>query len=405
MTRVQGDGVGLVTVAHIADHSAATTSLVHFLRWAARSGRAGQVGLGAVCWQTGPAAPELHAAVPTIDVGRVLDDPFAGRLEGAGLAKLGGGLRGRRVRHVLAPLGAARVVYLNTGFAGWCLRYLPRGEHEVVTHLHELDRERAGDLLPDDRSRLVAATDRWLATSEELADWAAGAFDVAAHRIVVQPPVIDPTGEPTDDRARRRRRLGLAERAVLVGIIGAPSWRRGPDHAGRLVAAFRRQRPELDVRLLWCDLVDDDRELWPLEGDARRADGAILHRPRSGERPLGDLDLVDVVVMTAADHRSCFAAWMAAAHAKPLVCFDTHRMAHVAAEGGVVVPYPDAEGAAAAVAQLVDRPDELRRLGERARKVSAEERGGDTAGSRLLAAALSGSTAPVSSPSGPAGNG
>lgn len=361
-------------VAHAADHSPPTIALGHLVRWLAQRP---DVSVRTVVWTAGPRM-QVFAGTPVHDVGRVRRWLLPLRMQRLGLRRLGGGLRGRAVRSALKSVPAGGVLYLSTGFAGSVLRYLPPGRRTVVTHVHAVDRIAADHLTAPDRDRLVAGTDRWLATDADVAAWMASAWGISAGTITVVPAPVAVGSVPPPI-------TGDSEELV-VAVAGASAWRDGPDHTARLARALHRYRPGARVRFTWIGNVREERELWPIIHDFDRLELSDAFAGTVAPRdPLAPLEGAHLLALTAPDEVCPWPAWEGAARGLPFVCFATHRLSSVAAAGaGARVDYGAVDDMARAILALSDEPAERRRRGQRAKDLVAAERDISLVGPQVL---------------------
>lgn len=331
-------------MSHAADDSPPSVGISHLMAWLAREPT---VDLHSVLWAAGPAgtAPFEHGRF--FDVGadhRRLVPRVARRV---GLVRVGGGLAGRAVRSTLRAVPPSGVLYLSTAHAGAVMRYLPPGPRTVVTHLHAMDR-RGERPLPDDKvAALCEATHVWLAADEDTRAWAAETWGIPIDAITVVP-------EPADSSDwNRATRLGDPNQ-LRLGIAGA-AWFRS-DHAGRLVQILRRLRPQLDLELVWTEVIRSVEHLAPLLHDLDHLGvGDALELPSSADQVMASLDDIDVLALTTPDDEAPWVAWEAATLGVPIVCFDTHRVAPTVEDGvGLVVPYLDVVALAEAVLAIHD---------------------------------------------------
>lgn len=392
----------LVLVAHSAAHRPPTASLLHLAHWLAGSA----VPASLIWWDPGPYTAEPFGDLRVFDAAAAKASPMATRLTARGLGIAGAAVRGRAVRAALAPLAGPAVVYLSTGFAGAALRCLPAGERAVLTHVHEFDIERAHDLLDADRERLLQATDRWLASSDDVRAWLSATWGVPAEAIGVVAPAV-----AVDAGAQRRRRarafLGIDDRDPVLALVGPPAGR-GVDHGGLLVRRVLallgdagRQGPASisgrRLHVLWTGWSSEPGAAWPLEHDLRRLGDAFDVQARD---PLASLDAADVVALTAADEGHTSSVYEAASRGAPVVCFATQAAAPLVEAGaGAVVPYPDTDAAAAEVVGLL--ADEHRRANVAAAATALARRHDvSVIGPALLALAETTPRRLVASPSG-----
>ncbi len=124
-----------------------------------------------------------------------------------------------------------------------------------------------------------------------------------------------------------------------------------------------------------------EAEFWPLQHEI---DHLGLGTSMTFLGPIDDpgpqLDSFDVFVSTAREDANPMVCAEAAARGVPVVAFDNGGAAEMigVAGSGIVVPYPDTDGMAAAIAGLVRDDDQRHTLGNRGAVHAAAHLGVDT---------------------------
>lgn len=347
------------TVVHLsADDSPAMRNASILVAWLARQP---DVDLHTVLWLPGWAdtAP-FRSGGRFHDVARDHKRWPVRAARRLGQERRAGALTARAARSNLSTIPPGGVVFLNGVSCGVALRYLPTGDHAVVTNVLAADREAEVPLPPEHFDRLRAATTLWLAEDDPTRAWASTRWDLDADAMLVMPELIDleawdERNPPVDD-------------ALTLAIAGAPWF--SSDHAARLVQCLLARRPSLELDLFWAE-VERAEHLAPLLHDLRQLGvDDRLRLPDSHAEVHDQLATSHVLAVTSPDQDVPWLAWEAARKGLPVVCFDVHERAGAVGPdvSGRVVPYLDLPAMAQAVLDIVDearRPATEQRDAER----------------------------------------
>lgn len=184
---------------------------------------------------------------------------------------------------------------------------------------------------------------------------------------------FDPT-KYTDVRALIRRKLGLCEDDVVIGLVGRLVREKG---YGEVFSAARRLKAQLPpLRFVVAGPQDPDKAdgLSQLELDraAAEADMTFLGLRHDVERLYAAMDMY-----VLASHREGFprSAMEAAAMGLPIVATDIRGCRQVVDHGrtGLLVPVGDDIALAAAISQLATDPDRRIEMGKAAREKAIAE--------------------------------
>ena len=147
------------------------------------------------------------------------------------------------------------------------------------------------------------------------------------------------------------------------------SWRKGPDLFLQVASVLQKRRPDLAPHFVWIGGNSRDEDWARFRGDVAAAGlSGRVHLVPAVARPLEWMRALDIFVLTAREDAFPLACLEAASVGVPIVCFDSGGMIEfLTADRGVVVPFPDVEGFAEALGQLLDDPRRRRLLGEAAR--------------------------------------
>ena len=264
-------------------------------------------------------------------------------------------------RRTLGDWHAPGAVYVNT-LAPSTLRLAELVDAPLIAHVHEMEAALRYGLDPEALRRLLDRADHLVAASAAVADNLVEHHGVARDRIAVHHEFVTPV-DPPADRPAARRRLGLPEDAFVVGGSGMLEWRKAPELFVRLAADLRR-RTDRPLAFVWIGGTDHG-PLWaPLDHEARHLDvDDVVRFVGAQERPGDWFGVLDAFALTSREDAFPLAALEAASAGVPVVTFDTGGMVEL--DGAVVVPYPDTEAFADALADL--DPDAGRTVAEAVR--------------------------------------
>jgi glycosyltransferase involved in cell wall biosynthesis len=216
--------------------------------------------------------------------------------------------------------------------------------------------------------RLARRATTTIAVSDQLRDFVAATYQLPPARIEVLHNGVDLGGTPPSaaNRAVQRARLGLADGAPVIAIVGriAPIERQAL--LIRTMPAVLRARPETVLLV-----VGDGSERRACEAEARRLGVGAAVRFLGQRDDVADiLAATDVLALTSSYEGLPYVILEAAAMAVPAVAFATggvpEMVRHEAT--GLLVSPDDAEALASALIRLIRAPDLARRLGGAARE-------------------------------------
>jgi glycosyltransferase involved in cell wall biosynthesis len=172
------------------------------------------------------------------------------------------------------------------------------------------------------------------------------------------------------DRDAARKELGLPARAPVLLFVGHNVAKKGLYVLFEALPALWERHPDA----ILC-VVGKDSRAAAVRAAAER--GGLAERVRLvGPRPNEELPswyaASDVVVLPSFREGLPNNLVEAAACARPIVATDTDGIPELVVDGqtGLLVPKGDAPALAAALGQLLDRPEHARRMGERGRQLS-----------------------------------
>jgi len=352
----------VLLVSHDASRTGAPAVATSFARWAARTGAA-QIHVALL--GGGPLTSTLRALGPTT---------VASRAEVELARAAGPRAHAPRLRRAARSFDRPPIVVANT-LAAWPAAATVERRDALVCWVHELDRLADVLVAPDQRSALIAATDRFLAAGPAVARMLVERWGIAPARVATVPPLVEPPapGAPRSERRvlgagalvpRKGADLFVSVLASLDPPLTAEgaAWVGGPDD-GAYATQVRSdlRRAGLDGRVHLVGPVPTLEPWWP-------ADGVLLHPAREDPAPL--------VVAEAA------------LRAVPVATWTTGGAADLLRDAGcahLVAPAGDVVGLAERLARLLADADERRAVG-RALADAAAPQLVDRAAPRTLAA-------------------
>lgn len=361
----------LLTVLHAGDRTGPPLLALRFLRWL-RNERPDWL-LSTVSLGGGTdLLTEFEQLGPTLQATPL--DP-AGSLQ----HRLKAELLNRRARRHLGANGPVDLTHVHCAGSMRVLDVLPPSP--VLCHLHELSVGLDLHLRPRAAVHLGSAA-RYIAVSDAVRHEFLERFDVDPGSVERQFGFVDEADLPGPvDRTE----LGLPADCVLVVASGVRHWRKAPELFVRVARRLVETRPDVDWRFVWVGGSD----VGGLEALVAAAGlGSVVsflgHRPDS----LRWVAAADLFFLPAREDAFPLVCVEAAALGRPLVSFvsgGTPELIRMAGCGRVV-DFPDVAGAAAAIAELVDRPEERERLGRAGADLVRNELTVRQAGPKLLSA-------------------
>jgi glycosyltransferase involved in cell wall biosynthesis len=308
----------------------------------------------------GPLVEDFCSVAPTTVVDELAKWSVPGVIEGLLFAarRTAAGFRRRSARLRLRRWRAGDVVYLHSVLSVQILRYLPPDGPFVLGRLTEEAHPLDHPLQPADLRMLLERVDRFLAETVVGAEELLAAHEVAPARVARVPELLV-TDHPrlpdrADLRAERRRDLGVAADAVVVGSFGA-SLVEPPDAMATVWSTLVRRGTDPTNLLLWGRAhtaasfwMEHDLETAQLGGTTRAVDATDLRAV---------LAACDVAVLStrAVDYPRAFLELLAAG--VPVVCFEGNRLADAVrrTEPADVVPYLDLDAVADRLTALLEQ--------------------------------------------------
>lgn len=378
-------------VGHGAERTGPPIGLLHLLRWIRANT---DVDFEVLLLEGGELEEDYRAVAPTTVLHESVRPPRTTALaqllgDGLGRRELADRVRTAGYRRRLRHLRGFATVYLNSAWCVRALRYLPLGDAQVVAAVHELSVGLEYHL--DDRHRrlLLERPDHYLVVSGAVRSQLVDRYGIDPGRISLHHEMIAIEADPPARRA--------ADGPRVVGASGLLRWRKGPDLFVAVAADVRRRRPDLDVRWRWIGglAADPDPRATRFDRDAAGL-GDVLELVGHVDRPVLHYRDLDVLLLPSREDAYPLVCLEAASVGVPVICFDNGGMPEFVsgsvdgvvdpraeppdapgAPAGHVVAYPDLREMADRVIELLDDPEEARRLGacgaDRVRRLHAVE--------------------------------
>jgi glycosyltransferase involved in cell wall biosynthesis len=374
----------ILFVGHEASRTGAPLILLHFLHWFKAN-----VGwpFAILLAKGGPLEDSFASLAPTAVLDR---GPWRywslGRriLRKLGLERMGERLYRRDLAHHLSP--APDLIYCNTIASGPALAFLDAFDAPVVTHVHELGWFFRTGIVPDDLTRLMSRTIRYVACSRAVRDLLVDRYGVPSSKIDI---VHDFLVGGKDTGAVRSNSLSLPKvqpGSKIVGAVGSLGWRKGTDLWIQLARIILERDPERLVHFVW--LGDGGAEdLARAEHDIHQAH-LETHMSLVGpvENPRPYYGAFDLLVLPSREDAFPLVCLEAAQAGKPTVFFDGSGGAgeFVEADCGMAAPYLQVAAMADCVIELLDNESLRVSMGAAARTKVLSRHTIDLAGPGIL---------------------
>lgn len=272
-------------------------------------------------------------------------------------------------RRSLVHLSDPGLIYVNTAISVRAARSLPTLDAPWIAHVHELEVGLALHIDQQDWADLDRPGTHWIAASEAVADNLTARHGIERAAIQIHHEMIDASGtEHPPAAADLTERLALPAGSPVIGTVAVVNWRKAPDLFLQLAWRIARLPIDPPPHFVWVGGgASDARARF---GDDIRAAGLEdrVHLVAPVEDPLEWMRAFSVFVLPAREDAFPLACLEAASVSCPTVCFDSGGIPEfVESDAGVVVPYPDLDRFALAVADLLRDPARRAALGEVAR--------------------------------------
>ena len=270
--------------------------------------------------------------------------------------------------HVYRP-GTPDLVYLNTVASGSALAAVRDGTR-VLTHVHEMGFElrRQRHYEPSVVRQVIARTSRYIAASGAVADALTLVHGIDPKSIDVCHGFVtidDTRVEPQRVEAAREK-LGIDPRTLLVGSVGTIEWRKGADLFIQVAKRVLEIQAARAVAFVWVGgPIDFDWEAGVRHDLDSLGLAERVHFIGAVPDPSPIVEAMDVFVMASRSDAFPLACLEAAAHGKPVVCFNAGGMTEfLRADERLLVPYLDVSAMAARIGELLASREEREHLGQ-----------------------------------------
>lgn len=295
-----------------------------------------------------------------------------------------------------APLMWARreapIFLLNSLGSLPVLRFLPRSSSSTfVLYVHELDDSFNRTLGSAAWDLLSPRVDHFLTCGSMVTEMLVERKGIDPSRITEHPGFVDPPVDATEGARARRRAMGIADDAFVVGGSGRPEWRKGPELMIRAARTLLDRRPDLDVHFVWMGGPVDDSPGFKMLHDIRAAGlEDRFHLLGEVDHPDEAQAMMDVFALTSREDPFPLVMLEAANVGIPVVSFANGGVVEFSTSAGPeriaeVVPYLDVGAMVDVLARLADDPTERRALGARAKARVQAHHLTEVAAPRLLA--------------------
>jgi isopentenyl-diphosphate delta-isomerase len=295
-----------------------------------------------------------------------------------------------------APLMWARreapIFLLNSLGSLPVLRFLPKSSSSTfVLYVHELDDSFNRTLGSAAWDLLSPRVDHFLTCGSMVTEMLVERKGVDPARITEHPGFVDPPVDATEGGLARRRAMGIADDAFVVGGSGRPEWRKGPELMIRAARTLLDRRPDLDVHFVWMGGPVDDSPGFKMLHDIRAAGlEDRFHLLGEVDEPDEAQAMMDVFALTSREDPFPLVMLEAANVGIPVVSFANGGVVEFSTSAGPepiaeVVPYLNVGAMVDVLARLADEPDQRRALGARAKAQVQAHHLTEVAAPRLLA--------------------
>lgn len=273
--------------------------------------------------------------------------------------------------------------YWLSGQVGWLVaeRWQVPLVHTMHTMARVKNRQLADDDVPEPPGReigelqVVDIADRLIANTAEEASELLDYYEADPDKVVVVPPGVDLERFTPDDRGGARARVGLAEDAVVLLFVGRIQPLKGPDVLVRAAAELLRERPELRERLVVAVLggasgrgLAAPHRLQELGDELGIADVLHLAPPVSRTELADWYRAADIVAVPSHTESFGLVAVEAQASGALVAAANVGGLRTAVGDGGVLVDGHDPVVWGKELTRLLDDPQEMDRLRERARE-------------------------------------
>lgn len=280
--------------------------------------------------------------------------------------------REHQLRRQMRRYADTRVVYVSGAPSIELARLLPKGDRTLVSHVHELEIGLTHLLAPNDLHHLLDESDQIYACAEAVRSNLIDRHHVDPELVVHHSEMVDADGlrrSEATDRADARVARGLPGDGLIVGSCGTVDWRKAVDLFVRMAWHVHRQPRAEPVTFVWVGGTPEAVRRAEAAARAAGVDGIIRFVGIQSD-PIEWFALMDVFVLPAREDPFPLACLEAASVSCPIVAFDNGGMPELLFQGcGLVATYPDVEGMADAVGQLLDDADLRRSMGKRGREL------------------------------------
>lgn len=328
--------------------------------------------------------PPVQEAAPGVLVRNVVAGPFEGLDKHdlpTQLCPFTAEVLRQEARHLPGYYDLVHSHYWLSGQVGWLAR--DRWRVPLVHTAHTLAAVKNAALAEGDcpepatreigEKQVIAESDRLVANTAEEARQLVELYGADAERIDVVPPGADLTCYRPGDRAAARAALGLAADEQIVAFVGRIQPLKAPDVLVRAAAEVLRDDPERSLRVLIVggpsgSGLERPDALIELAAELGIAERVSFLPPQPPDRLVLVYRAADLVAVPSYNESFGLVAIEAQASGTPVLAADVGGLGTAVRheDSGLLVPGHRTSDWANALRLLLDDPDRLHRMSERA---------------------------------------
>jgi glycosyltransferase involved in cell wall biosynthesis len=264
-----------------------------------------------------------------------------------------------------------RVIYSNTCTNGAIVENLRKPGVRIITHIHELDYwiTTSGK---KNWALVKEHTDTFIACSVAVANNLSCKYNIPSEKIEIIPEFIEIEDKSlkSDEKITLKNSLGIPEKAFIVALSGAETFRKGKDLLIPLANACHLiERGGNPIYFLWIGRIPEEEHLYWFTHDAKHL--GIQDRIKwigETDNPHQYFSLSDAFAMISREDPFPIVCLEAALHRKPIVCFaDAGGIPElVEKDAGFILPYLDLTAMAERLLELRDNSKLASSMGAKA---------------------------------------
>lgn len=283
-------------------------------------------------------------------------------------------------------IGKPGLIFLNTITNGHIQRKLVTGKARHITYVHELATSIREGTSAVSLNAVLEHTDLFLTGSDAVRRNLVGSYGIPPHKINVLYSSIPIVKRDRSDHAdfvmALKRKSGIAEDAVVVGLMGNSEWRKGFDLFIPLVSSYFELFPSSKVHFIWKGYNSGDNRKYYHDFDSLRAGISvnISLLPHDNDN-IPTMAGFDIHLLLSREDPYPIVVLEAASFAIPTICFADAGGAieFVGNDAGAVIPFGNLVALSRSINLLVENVEMRRRLGNRAQEKVSQLHGSEDA--------------------------